>query len=141
VLAGDAADFYDPFTGEGIYAALLGGEIAAPHVIESLRCLERGDVQSSDAALRAYNRARHSAFSGKWRVEKLIGAAVAMPWLMNHAARVLGRDRALADLLVGVTGDFVPPSQVLRPRTLLRFVWPRRAEAPVPTQVLHAHRQ
>ena len=35
---------------------------------------------------------------------------------------VLTRDRDLADLLIGVTGDFVPPSAVLRPRTLLRFL-------------------
>jgi hypothetical protein len=73
-------------------------------------------------ALRAYEQARKRTFAGKWRVEKLIGAAVAFPTLMNHAARVLTRDRDLADLLIGVTGDFVPPSAVLRPRTLLRFL-------------------
>jgi hypothetical protein len=55
-------------------------------------------------------------------VEQLIGLAVALPPLLNHAARVLSRDRDLADLLIGVTGDFVPPSAMLRPRTLLRFL-------------------
>src|SRR6185436_765787 len=34
-LVGDAADFFDPFTGEGIYAALRGGEILADHVSET----------------------------------------------------------------------------------------------------------
>ena len=29
-LVGDAADFFDPFTGEGIYSALRGGELLAP---------------------------------------------------------------------------------------------------------------
>lgn len=141
VLVGDAADFYDPFTGEGIYAALLGGELAAPSVIESLQCAEHGNLARADRALHAYDDARRTTFAGKWRVEKLIGAAVAMPWLMNHATRVLGNDRALADLLVGVTGDFVPASQLLRPRTLVRFLWPRRHVRPVHADMLHANRR
>ncbi|MEO7520406.1 MAG: FAD-dependent oxidoreductase [Gemmatimonas sp.] len=141
LLVGDAADFFDPFTGEGIYAALLGGELATPHIVDSLRSIERGNIASSVNALAQYDRARRVAFTGKWRMERLIGAAVAMPWLMDYAARVLSRDRDLADLLVGVTGDFVPPSQVLRPRTLLRFLWPFRSPPDVSAQVLHANRR
>jgi flavin-dependent dehydrogenase len=139
LLVGDAADFYDPFTGEGIYAALRGGELAAPHAAGAVRALERGNSAAAREELQQYERARHSAFAGKWRVEKLIGAAVSQPWLMNHAARVLGRDRDLADLLVGVTGDFVPPSAVLSPGVLLRFLMPRRAHR-IPPAELHVHR-
>jgi hypothetical protein len=76
------------------------------------------------SAGRAYDRARRATFAGKWRVERLIGTAVAFPALLNHAARVLSRDRDLADLLVGVTGDFVPPRAVLTPRTLWRLLSP-----------------
>ena len=145
LLVGDAADFYDPFTGEGIYAALRGGELAAPFVVDAVRALELGAHASrrhrARKALRGYESARHATFAGKWRVEKLIGAAVAMPWLMNYAARVLSRDRDLADLLVGVTGDFVPPSAVLSPRMLLRFLVPRRSTHASTSPVLHAHRQ
>jgi hypothetical protein len=43
---------------------------------------------------------------------------------MNHAARVLSRRRDMADLLVGVTGDFVPPREVLRPGYLVRLLFP-----------------
>lgn len=139
LLVGDAADFYDPFTGEGIYAALLGGELGAPHAHGAVRAMEGGSATRSRQALQGYERARQTAFAGKWRVEKLIGAAVAQPWLMNHAARVLGRDRDLADLLVGVTGDFVPPSAVLSPRVLLRFLVPRR-DRRIPSAGLHVHR-
>src|SRR3712207_8668308 len=32
-LVGDAADFFDPFTGEGIYAALRGGELLGEQVV------------------------------------------------------------------------------------------------------------
>lgn len=119
-LVGDAADFYDPFTGEGIFAALRGGELLAPFAADAVHASSRGDAAAERRALAAYARARHDTFAGKWRVEKLIGTAVAVPALMNAAARVLGRDRTLADLLIGVTGDFVPASAVLSPRTLLR---------------------
>jgi hypothetical protein len=37
---------------------------------------------------------------------------------------MLARDRGLADLLVGVTGDFVPASEILRSRFLFRLLWP-----------------
>lgn len=114
-LVGDAADFFDPFTGEGIYAALLGGELVAPFVSEAVRA--NSPAQSS-RALHAYEHARVSALQGKWRVERIIGMAVSSPLLMNTAARILSRDRDLADLLVGVTGDFVPASAMLAPRTL-----------------------
>ncbi len=128
-LVGDAADFFDPFTGEGIYAALRGGELVAPFVTDAVHAIERADPRAAARALASYDRARHDTFAGKWRVERLIGAAVAFPSLMNHAARILGRDRDLADLLVGVTGDFVPVSAVLTPRTLLKFLLPSSAHA------------
>jgi flavin-dependent dehydrogenase len=132
-LVGDAADFFDPFTGEGIYSALRGGELIAPFVTEAVQARQQGNARGAQRALRAYERARQEAFRGKWRVERLIGTAVAFPWLMNAAARVLGRDRALSDLLIGVTGDFVPPSAVLAPRT----VW-RALRAAVMTPAAHA---
>ncbi len=119
-LVGDAADFFDPFTGEGIFAALRGGELLAPFVVGAVAAQDDG--ARVQRALHAYQQARHAAFIGKWRVERLIGTAVAFPSLMNVAARVLGRDRELADLLIGVTGDFVPASAMLAPRTLGRVV-------------------
>jgi len=120
-LVGDAADFFDPFTGEGIYAALRGGEMVAPYVVDALRA---PTAKASADALRAYERARVRTFAGKWRVEQLIGLAVTFPALMNHAARVLSRRTDLADLLIGVTGDFVPAREMLRPGVLWRLLVP-----------------
>ena len=126
-LVGDAADFFDPFTGEGIYAALRGGEIAAPFIAESVIARARG--RDADRPLGAYEAARRSEFSGKWKVERLVGAAVAVPAIINRAATVLSRRRDMADIFVGVVGDFVPPREIFRPSYLLQMMFslPSRA--------------
>lgn len=118
-LVGDAADFFDPFTGEGVYAALHGGELLAPFAAAAARAV---DGAAADRALRGYERARRAAFRGKWRVERIIGATVAVPALMNHAARALARRGDMADLVVGVAGDFVPPREVLRAGYIARLL-------------------
>ncbi len=115
-LVGDAADFFDPFTGEGIYSALRGGELLAPFALAALGATtERGERD----ALRAYEAARRAEFRGKWMVEKLISAAVGFAPAINYFARTLEARKDMADLLVGVTGDFVPAREVLRPGYLL----------------------
>ena len=121
---GDAAEFFDPFTGEGIYTALRGGEILAGFIEAPLRA-----GRPVDHELREYERARRKEFSGKWLVEKIVGAAVASPPLINRAANVLSRRRDMADLLVGVVGDFVPAREVLRPGYLLRLLFSPTASA------------
>ena len=127
-LVGDAADFFDPFTGEGIYSALRGGELLAPF---ALRALGAGTASAFDAELRAYGRARRSEFRGKWMVERLINAAVGVAPAMNYFARALSARKDMADLLVGVTGDFVPAREVLRPAYLLNlFRQPSRRPVP-----------
>ncbi|HMI58261.1 MAG TPA: FAD-dependent oxidoreductase [Gemmatimonadaceae bacterium] len=119
-LVGDAADFFDPFTGEGIYAALRGGELLAPYAMESLASDRPRDA---DAALRAYDRARRRAFRGKWAIERLVALAVGAPALLDRAAATLEASPAMANLFVGVAGDFVPAREVLRPGYLARLVF------------------
>ncbi len=121
-LVGDAADFFDPFTGEGIYAALRGGEMLAPFVLDALGAESLG---VADRALARYDATRRREFGGKWIVEWIIGAVVGSPRLMNRCARILAARKDMADLLVGVTGDFVPATAVLNPRYLMSlFVLP-----------------
>ena len=57
-------------------------------------------------------------------MEQIIGAAVTFPALMNIAARSLAARPAMAHTIVGVTGDFVPASEVLRPTFLARLALP-----------------
>lgn len=111
-LVGDAADFFDPFTGEGIYAALRGAELLTPYVHA---VCATDDARVEREALEAYDRARRHAFGGKWMLERVVGFAVGWAPFMNRAVRGLARRRDLADTLVGVTGDIVPAGAVLRP--------------------------
>ena len=113
-LVGDAADFFDPFTGEGIYAALHGGELLAPYLTEALG----RNPKDEKHVLSGYDRARKREFGGKWKLERIVGMAIAYPYFMNNAAKILSRRKDLADLLVGVAGDFIPPRLVLSPRFL-----------------------
>jgi len=117
LLVGDAQGFLDPFTGEGLFAALRAAELAAEVADAALRT---GDV--SVAAL-APARARHrAAFAGKERVAVLMQQLIARRWLSNRVAhRLAARPEAL-ELLMGVIGDFVPPRMVLSPRFLRRLL-------------------
>jgi flavin-dependent dehydrogenase len=117
-LVGDAADFFDPVTGEGIYAALRGAELLTPFAYAALGAATAAGM---DAALAGYERARRAEFRGKWIVERLIGAIIGFAPAINHFGRTLEARKDMADLLVGVTGDFVPPSEVLRPGYLLNL--------------------
>ncbi|MGH7657657.1 MAG: NAD(P)/FAD-dependent oxidoreductase [Gemmatimonadales bacterium] len=119
LLAGDAADFFDPFTGEGIYAALKGAELAAGVLEEALT--RPGTITAR--ALSEYPRLRRRAFSGKWAVERLIGYAMYLPALFNRAVDRMGRRGRMAHTLIGVTGDFVPAREVLNPVFLSRMIW------------------
>ncbi|MEO6877868.1 MAG: NAD(P)/FAD-dependent oxidoreductase [Gemmatimonadaceae bacterium] len=115
-LVGDAADFFDPFTGEGIYSALRGGEMLAESVQQALAARS---TAAADRALAEYDSRRRTEFRGKWIVERAIGTIVGTPSLINRAARSLSARKDLADILIGVTGDFVPAREVLR----LGYLW------------------
>ena len=117
LLVGDAADFFDPFTGEGICAALTGAELVVRHVAPggtAPRDLDRG--------LARYRRARRARFAGKWAVERLIGYAMEWPALFDRAVARIGRRGDMADTLVRVTGAMLPAARVLNPVFLTRMV-------------------
>jgi flavin-dependent dehydrogenase len=117
LLVGDAADFFDPFTGEGICAALTGAALATNAVHRALA--QPGIITA--ARLASYRTARRRAFLGKWIIERLIGHAMLAPRLFDRAVGRLER-RGMADTLIGVTGDFVSPWKVLNPVFLTRMV-------------------
>ncbi len=119
LLVGDAADFFDPFTGQGIYSALRGAELAAEALVTALD--RTGPLTAR--ALAPYRAARRAAFAGKWVLERLIGLGVGWPALTNRVVSRLARRTDLADLVFGATGNFVPARRVLAPRVLTQLVW------------------
>jgi flavin-dependent dehydrogenase len=79
LLAGDAAGFIDPMTGDGLRFAVVGGELAAA---AGLRALEHGwsGVHASLAA------DRRRAFGSKWRFNRSLRAIVSSPTAVSAAA-------------------------------------------------------
>lgn len=117
LLVGDAARFYDPFTGEGIYRALVGAELAVATLGPAL---DAGDVSMRELA--TFEHRYRRAFNGKFLVERLVQEIIRRPQLFKHVAQRLAARPALADRLVGVTGDFLPPRVVLTPAYLMRLL-------------------
>jgi flavin-dependent dehydrogenase len=108
LLIGDAAGFYDPFTGEGVFTALRSAELAVETIT---RALGTGDV--SVGALAAYESARREAFRGKERVTRALQLLIGHRRLANLACRALARRPHVLDALLGVFGDYVPPRALL----------------------------
>ena len=104
LLVGDAAGFLDPFTGEGIYAALRSAEIAARHV------LEQGTPGGYDGAWRR-------EFVPKWRIAALLQRAIRRERLADGLAAFLATRPALTALLMAAFGDLLSPD-ALRPARL-----------------------
>ena len=75
LLAGDAAGFVDPITGDGLRFAIRGAELAAR---EALDALENG----SDRAHVRLLASRHREFAAKWRFNRT------MRWIVTYPAAV-----------------------------------------------------
>jgi flavin-dependent dehydrogenase len=97
LLAGDAAGFIDPMTGDGLRFAIRGGELAAEAALRELSSGEPAHV-----TLRS-DRARE--FAAKWRMNRSLRALVASPRAVQ-AATVLSRGwQAPVRLLIRFAGD------------------------------------
>jgi flavin-dependent dehydrogenase len=92
LLAGDAAGFVDPMTGDGLRFAFRGGELAAEAALAEL---EHG----GDAAHRWLFDARRREFAPKWRFNRTLRALAGSP----SALRAAGRAARLAPALVART--------------------------------------
>jgi menaquinone-9 beta-reductase len=119
LLVGDAADFFDPFSGDGIHAALRGAELVSETVVPAL---SRPGPLTVDR-LMEYRRMRRRVFAGKWMVERIIGLALGFPRIFERGVARIGRRDGMAHTLIGVAGGFVPASEVLNPVFLARTVF------------------
>ncbi len=85
LLAGDAAGFIDPMTGDGLRLALQGGELAAAVTLAVLA----GELSPAAAHVELARR-RHAAFAAKWRFNRTLRSLVTSPHGVVGAA-VLAR--------------------------------------------------
>jgi flavin-dependent dehydrogenase len=98
LLAGDAAGFVDPMTGDGLRFAIRGGELAA---MSALEMLEHGahDVHTALWAV------RRREFAAKWRFNRTLRALVGSPAAMRVAAAGARRSPALIEHVIRYAGD------------------------------------
>jgi flavin-dependent dehydrogenase len=117
VLIGDAGGYYDPFTGEGLYRGLRSAMLAAETVDTALR---KGNTCRE--LLHPFARRYSREFVPKRLVEIIVHEVTTRKPLFERVAGRLRRRPQLADALVGVTGDFVSPYEVLSPWYLARLL-------------------
>jgi flavin-dependent dehydrogenase len=118
MLVGDAADFFDPATGDGIYSGLRGAELLAGTAAGALR--QPGHLTAD--RLMDYQRSRRRVFAGKWLLERILDQALRFPRLLDLGVSRLGRRPGVADTLIGFAGSCVAPREVLNPVFLARML-------------------
>jgi flavin-dependent dehydrogenase len=96
LLAGDAAGFIDPMTGDGLRFAIRGGELAAEAALAALA----GDPRPHQRLARQ----RRRVFASKWRFNRVLRQVVdrpgtvsaatmtarAAPWILQRAIAFAG---------------------------------------------------
>lgn len=114
-LLGDACGYVDPLTGEGMFFALRGAQILAPVLVDALYT---GTVDAD--SLRPYVRARRVEFGPRFGLARVLQRGLRHPWLVARGLGLLAARPRLADLIVAVTGDYVPGRELLRPQVWWR---------------------
>jgi flavin-dependent dehydrogenase len=115
---GDAADFFDPATGDGIYSALRGAELVADTAVAALSL--PGPVTVDRLA--GYRLMRRRAFAAKWMFERVVDSALRFPRLFDRGVSRLGQHEEMAHAVIGLAGGFVPLRAVLNPGFVARMI-------------------
>lgn len=117
MLLGDAASLIDPFTGEGIGNAMVGGREAAKW---AALAKEKGEY--SAAFLRGYDRAMNDYLHSELRLSHAIQRLTGWKGLINFVVRKAKRSEELADLLSCMFDDEDQRRQLLSPLFYLRLL-------------------
>ena len=98
LLAGDAAGFVDPMTGDGLRFAVCGGEMAAE---AACRALQHG-WENVQAGLIL---ARQREFAAKWRFNRALRATVSSPAAVRFGGFILSAAPGIGRAIVRRAGD------------------------------------
>jgi flavin-dependent dehydrogenase len=98
LLAGDAAGFIDPMTGDGMHFAVRGAELAAAVALAAME----GHVEDAPAVLAL---ARQEAFRSKWRMNRALRGLVASPRAVTWAAAGARLCPMAVRRLIALAGD------------------------------------
>lgn len=118
LLVGDAADFFDPATGDGIYCALRGAELVAEVAVPALSRPGPLGVE----LLARYRSLRRQTFSTKRVLDQVLDYALRFPRLFDRGISGIGRHQDMAHDVIGLAGGFVPLSAVLNPSFVARMM-------------------
>ncbi len=97
LLAGDAAGFVDPMTGDGLRFAIRGGELAAHAALSEL--------ETGVPAHRQLLASRTREFAGKWRMNRALRSLVGSRRAVACAALAARAWAVPVERLVGIAGD------------------------------------
>ena len=97
LLAGDAAGFVDPMTGDGLRFALRGGELAASAALDELA--------TGQPAYHQLAAQRRREFQVKWRINRALRMMVGSPGAVGLAAFISAWWPAPVEYLIQLAGD------------------------------------
>ncbi len=117
VLVGDAAGYFDPFTGQGIRHALEGADILAA---ELAAALSAGRV--TRASLRGYARRHRRILNPARRLERGVDAVVWRPRLRAWMLRRLAAAPAAADGIVAASAGLIPIRRLISGKAAATFL-------------------
>lgn len=93
VLVGDAAGFASPWTGEGIYYAMVSGEMTAETIV---------GILEGTWTLRRYEEEWKKEFGKTLKIHALVAKVFyGRDWLMDYVVRKIPQKEALRDLIAG----------------------------------------
>ena len=107
ILVGDAATFINPFTGEGVYFALRGAQLAARTIHAALM---NGDI--SRHGLQGYDAARRKELLPRYQLCDTVQRIVHSPALLGWATERLRRSEPLTDVILRTIGDIARPADL-----------------------------
>jgi len=103
LMAGDAAGFIDPMTGDGLRFALMGAELAAAvvqEVFDGSLSIERAHLELAER--------RRRAFANKWRFNRVLRSLVSSPSSVTAAAAAATVLPRLFSQMIRYAGDCGP---------------------------------